>query len=137
MDVEPRAAHCRVLQEKKIVPQVLINAVHPPHSDVPTRQRLYRLPRIAKCKQNGYSTSPPPPAIMRIRVKPPSKRWKLSDAWRFLFLFPSAAQPKHPQAAKIMSSEAMVSFLRKTAPGVEQSLQQNETVDIFQARDYS
>ena len=31
-----------------------------------------------------------------------------------------------------MSSEAMVSFLRKVAPGVEQSLQQNETVDIFQ-----
>lgn len=34
----------------------------------------------------------------------------------------------------MMSSEAMVSFLRKMAPGVEQSLQQNETVDIFQAR---
>lgn len=33
-----------------------------------------------------------------------------------------------------MSSDAMVSFLRKMAPGVEQSLQQNETVDIFQAR---
>ncbi|CAM9831714.1 unnamed protein product [Scytosiphon promiscuus] len=32
-----------------------------------------------------------------------------------------------------MSSEAMISFLRKVAPGVEQSLQQNETVDIFQA----
>lgn len=32
----------------------------------------------------------------------------------------------------MMSSEAMVSFLRKVAPGVEQSLQQNETVDIFQ-----
>lgn len=32
-----------------------------------------------------------------------------------------------------MSSEAMVSFLRKVAPGLEQSLQQNETVDIFQA----
>ncbi len=28
----------------------------------------------------------------------------------------------------------MVSFLRKVAPGVEQSLQQNETVDIFQVR---
>lgn len=36
------------------------------------------------------------------------------------------------QAARIMSSEAMVSFLRKVAPCVEQSLQQNETVDIFQ-----
>lgn len=36
------------------------------------------------------------------------------------------------QAASVMSSEAMVSFLRKVAPGVEQSLQQNETVDIFQ-----
>lgn len=33
-----------------------------------------------------------------------------------------------------MSSEAMVSFLRKVAPGVEQSLQQNETVDIFQVK---
>lgn len=33
-----------------------------------------------------------------------------------------------------MSSEAMVSFLRKVAPGVEQSLQQNETVDIFQVQ---
>lgn len=32
----------------------------------------------------------------------------------------------------MMSSEGMVSFLRKVAPGVEQSLQQNETVDIFQ-----
>lgn len=36
------------------------------------------------------------------------------------------------QTARVMSSEAMVSFLRKVAPGVEQSLQQNETVDIFQ-----
>lgn len=36
----------------------------------------------------------------------------------------------------MMSSEAMVSFLRKVAPGVEQSLQQNETVDIFQASAY-
>lgn len=36
----------------------------------------------------------------------------------------------------MMSSEAMVSFLRKVAPGVEQSLQQNETVDIFQASSY-
>lgn len=32
----------------------------------------------------------------------------------------------------MMSSESMVSFLRKVAPGVEQFLQQNETVDIFQ-----
>lgn len=41
---------------------------------------------------------------------------------------------KPDQAASVMSSEAMVSFLRKVAPGVEQSLQQNETVDIFRVR---
>lgn len=41
---------------------------------------------------------------------------------------------RNDQAASVMSSEAMVSFLRKVAPGVEQSLQQNETVDIFQVR---
>lgn len=33
----------------------------------------------------------------------------------------------------MMASEAMVSFLRNVAPGIEQSLQQNETVDIFEA----
>ncbi|CAM9322283.1 unnamed protein product, partial [Laminaria digitata] len=46
----------------------------------------------------------------------------------------STMQCEPKEAANIMSSEAMVSFLRKMAPGVEQSLQQNETVDIFQAR---
>lgn len=31
-----------------------------------------------------------------------------------------------------MASESMVLFLRKVVPVVEQSLQENETVDIFQ-----
>ena len=33
-----------------------------------------------------------------------------------------------------MASEGMMSFLRKVVPVVEQSLQENETVDIFQVK---
>lgn len=50
-----------------------------------------------------------------------------------LFTFLCNFLPSLPfQVSKMMSCESMVSFLRQVAPGVEQALQQNETVDIFQ-----